>query len=188
MPREKVSAVMFCKQFLAYAVHIDWCYHSFHKHSSRSRHAPIWWHRGCIVAPSRVDIYFYFTFVCIIILVEVAFFFYHSCETDYTLSVLLKSLLFWKLDAVAKFPFACLQQLVREHCFNQMTFYSAAYCNHCQDLIWGIAPQGYQCASEFLSRLSYAIYKGQAGKLFLIWNVIFVSDFALSFRLWNEHS
>ena len=53
---EKVSAVMFCKQFLAYAVHIDWCYHSIHKHSSRSRHAPIWWHRGCIVVPSRVDI------------------------------------------------------------------------------------------------------------------------------------
>ena len=23
---------MFCKQFLAYAVHIDWCYHSIHKH------------------------------------------------------------------------------------------------------------------------------------------------------------
>ena len=38
---EKVSAVMFCKQFFAYAVHIDWCYHSIHKHSSRSPHAPI---------------------------------------------------------------------------------------------------------------------------------------------------
>ena len=36
-----VSDVMFCKQFLAYAVHIDWCYHSIHKHSSRSQHAPI---------------------------------------------------------------------------------------------------------------------------------------------------
>ena len=33
VPGEKVSAVMFCKQFLAYAVHIDWCYHSIHKHS-----------------------------------------------------------------------------------------------------------------------------------------------------------
>ena len=33
-----VSAVMFCKQFLAYAVHIDWCYHSIHKHSSRFQH------------------------------------------------------------------------------------------------------------------------------------------------------
>ena len=51
-----VSAVMFCKQFLAYAVHIDCCYHSIHKHSSRSQHAPIWWHRGCIVVPSMVDI------------------------------------------------------------------------------------------------------------------------------------
>ena len=36
-----VSAVMFCKQFLAYTVQIDWCYHSIHKHSSRSQHAPI---------------------------------------------------------------------------------------------------------------------------------------------------
>ena len=35
-----VSAVMFCKQFLAYTVHIDWCYHSIHKHTSRSQHAP----------------------------------------------------------------------------------------------------------------------------------------------------
>ena len=40
MPGEKFSAVMFCKQFLAYTVHIDWCYHSIHKHSSRSQHAP----------------------------------------------------------------------------------------------------------------------------------------------------
>ena len=51
-----VSAVMFCKQFLACTVQIDWRYHSIHKHSSRSQHAPIWWHRGCIVVPSRVDI------------------------------------------------------------------------------------------------------------------------------------
>ena len=28
VPDGKVSAAMFCKQFLAYAVHIDWCYHS----------------------------------------------------------------------------------------------------------------------------------------------------------------
>ena len=31
-----VSAVMFCKQFSAYTVHIDWCYHAIQKHSSRS--------------------------------------------------------------------------------------------------------------------------------------------------------
>ena len=49
---------MFCKQFLAYSVHIDWCYHSIHKHSSKSQHAHIWWHRGCIVVPLRVDILF----------------------------------------------------------------------------------------------------------------------------------
>ena len=52
-----VSAVMFYKQFLAYTLHIDCCYHSIHKHSSRSQHAPIWY-RGYIVVPSRADIYF----------------------------------------------------------------------------------------------------------------------------------
>ena len=31
-----VSAVMFCKQYLAYTAHIDWCYHAIHKHTSRS--------------------------------------------------------------------------------------------------------------------------------------------------------
>ena len=44
--RMSVSAVMFCKQFLAYAVHIDWCYHSIHKHTSRSQHTSIWRHWG----------------------------------------------------------------------------------------------------------------------------------------------
>ena len=33
-----VSAVMFCKQRLAYTVHIDWCYHAIHKHSCRFQH------------------------------------------------------------------------------------------------------------------------------------------------------
>ena len=37
VPGEKVSALVFCKQFLSYAVRIHWCYHSIHKHSSRSR-------------------------------------------------------------------------------------------------------------------------------------------------------
>ena len=37
---DKVSAVMFCKQFLAYTVLIDGCYHSIHKHTNRSQHAP----------------------------------------------------------------------------------------------------------------------------------------------------
>ena len=30
---------------------------SLNQHSRRSQHAPIWRHRGCIVVPSRVDIY-----------------------------------------------------------------------------------------------------------------------------------
>ena len=30
---------------------------SWNQHSSRSQHAPIWRHRGCIVVPSRVDIW-----------------------------------------------------------------------------------------------------------------------------------
>ena len=30
-------------------MHINWCYHSIHKHASRSQHAPKRWHRGCIV-------------------------------------------------------------------------------------------------------------------------------------------
>ena len=32
---------MFCNKFLAYTVHIDWCYHSIHKHSSRSQHLSV---------------------------------------------------------------------------------------------------------------------------------------------------
>ena len=35
-----VFAVMFSKQFLAYTVHIDRCYHSIHKHSSLSQIIP----------------------------------------------------------------------------------------------------------------------------------------------------
>ena len=59
-------SVMFCKQFLAYTVHIDWCYHSINKHLCRFQHIYIYicvnfmhlyddlW--GCIDVPSRVDI------------------------------------------------------------------------------------------------------------------------------------
>ena len=31
----------FCQQFLAYTVHIDWCYHAIHKHSSGSQHISV---------------------------------------------------------------------------------------------------------------------------------------------------
>ena len=36
-----VSAVMFCKQFLAYTVRIDWCYHAIYKHSSNFQHISV---------------------------------------------------------------------------------------------------------------------------------------------------
>ena len=37
-----VSAAIFCKQFLAYTVHIDWCYHAaFHKHSCSFQHISV---------------------------------------------------------------------------------------------------------------------------------------------------
>ena len=36
-----VSAVIFCKQCLAYTVQIDWCYHAIHKHSSRFQHVSV---------------------------------------------------------------------------------------------------------------------------------------------------
>ena len=53
---------MFCKQLLAYAVHIDWCY-AIYEHSSRSQHAPRYMMTsGCIVVASRADIYIVINF------------------------------------------------------------------------------------------------------------------------------
>ncbi|KAK3923698.1 Rho guanine nucleotide exchange factor 12, partial [Frankliniella fusca] len=34
---------------------------------------------------------------------------------------------------------------VRGHNFNAHQYYTVTYCNHCQLIIWGIGPQGYQC-------------------------------------------
>ncbi|XP_050692232.1 rho guanine nucleotide exchange factor 11-like isoform X3 [Eriocheir sinensis] len=39
------------------------------------------------------------------------------------------------------------KQVFRDHHFNQHTYYSVTYCNHCGLIIWGIAPQGYQCTN-----------------------------------------
>ncbi|XP_045595690.2 rho guanine nucleotide exchange factor 12 isoform X4 [Procambarus clarkii] len=39
------------------------------------------------------------------------------------------------------------KQVYRDHHFNQHTYYSVTYCNHCGIIIWGIAPQGYQCTN-----------------------------------------
>ena len=65
----------FVKKKSDYTVHIDWCNHSIHKHSSRSQNAPLLWHRadrGCIVVPTlwgSTSICFifskdFFTFLC----------------------------------------------------------------------------------------------------------------------------
>ncbi|XP_034243741.1 rho guanine nucleotide exchange factor 12-like, partial [Thrips palmi] len=35
---------------------------------------------------------------------------------------------------------------VRGHNFNAHQYYSVTFCNHCQNIIWGIGPQGYQCS------------------------------------------
>ena len=41
---------------------------SWYQHSSRSQHAPIWRYQGCIVVPSRVDIFLYLSYfwVCLV--------------------------------------------------------------------------------------------------------------------------
>nr|CAD7590724.1 unnamed protein product [Timema genevievae] len=35
---------------------------------------------------------------------------------------------------------------VRGHHFVLHQYYTVTYCNHCQNIIWGIGPQGYQCS------------------------------------------
>ena len=37
----RVSGIMFCKQCLAYSLHIDWCYHAIHKHSRWFQHISV---------------------------------------------------------------------------------------------------------------------------------------------------
>lgn len=36
--------------------------------------------------------------------------------------------------------------LVRGHHLVLHQYYEVSHCNHCQNLIWGVGPQGYQCA------------------------------------------
>jgi hypothetical protein len=33
------------------------------------------------------------------------------------------------------------------HHFVAHQYFTVTYCNHCQLIIWGIGPQGYQCTS-----------------------------------------
>lgn len=44
-----------------------------------------------------------------------------------------------------------LQLTMKGHNFVLHQYYTVTYCNHCQLIIWGISPQGYQCTSMFLS-------------------------------------
>lgn len=39
---------------------------------------------------------------------------------------------------------------IRGHNFVAHQYYTVTYCNHCQLIIWGIGPQGYQCTSMFI--------------------------------------
>ncbi|XP_063236975.1 rho guanine nucleotide exchange factor 11-like isoform X2 [Bacillus rossius redtenbacheri] len=41
--------------------------------------------------------------------------------------------------------------VVRGHHFVLHQYYTVTYCNHCQLIIWGIGPQGYQCTDCFLN-------------------------------------
>ncbi|XP_042206131.1 rho guanine nucleotide exchange factor 11-like isoform X5 [Homarus americanus] len=47
------------------------------------------------------------------------------------------------------------KQVYRDHHFNQHTYYSVTYCNHCGLIIWGIAPQGYQCTNCEMNILNH---------------------------------
>ncbi|XP_064107436.1 uncharacterized protein LOC135216228 isoform X5 [Macrobrachium nipponense] len=39
------------------------------------------------------------------------------------------------------------KQVYRDHHFIPHTYYCVTFCNHCGLIIWGVAPQGYQCAN-----------------------------------------
>lgn len=38
---------------------------------------------------------------------------------------------------------------MRGHSFIAQHYFTVTYCNHCQSIIGGIGPQGYQCASKY---------------------------------------
>lgn len=43
-----------------------------------------------------------------------------------------------------------LQFTTKGHHFVAHQYFTVTYCNHCQLIIWGIGPQGYQCTSMFV--------------------------------------
>lgn len=44
-----------------------------------------------------------------------------------------------------------MQFTIKGHNFIAHQYFTVTYCNHCQLIIWGIGPQGYQCTSMFIS-------------------------------------
>ena len=42
----------------------------------------------------------------------------------------------------------------QRHNFELKQYYQIKYCNHSKELIWGVAPQGYQCTCKFYIRIS----------------------------------
>lgn len=48
---------------------------------------------------------------------------------------------------------------IRGHIFVAHHYYTVTYCNHCQNIIWGIGPQGYQCSSKYCERCVFAPLK-----------------------------
>ena len=48
----------------------------------------------------------------------------------------------------------------QRHNFELKQYFQIKYCNHSKELIWGVAPQGYQCTCKFsgIIYLSYFIF------------------------------
>ena len=65
-------------------------------HSSRFQHAPICWHRGCIVVPLRVDILFWISFISVP--VNELYIWMYVCKLIYIFIYIRKSILGEKLS------------------------------------------------------------------------------------------
>lgn len=39
--------------------------------------------------------------------------------------------------------------LTRGHHLILKQYYEVTHCNHCQNIIWGVSPQGYRCTGNF---------------------------------------
>lgn len=50
------------------------------------------------------------------------------------------------------------QVTVRGHHFVAHQYFTVTYCNHCQLIIRGIGPQGYQCTSELIFSVIFKLY------------------------------